>query len=278
MTVTTPKPDKMRVTGASGSMPRRQPLWENEALTAFLFKDNRTGGVGKSDDGVDYVKLGGGIHRWRVAIQENGRWDNNVPAADHAVYIPDASFDPLSARPAKYKEMLKADTDQGQANDALISISFARGGLHEHPSSCSQRSRREEAFSELYEILGRPTYVGWTKAQVDAKYRELDDYVFPELDYEASKTCCWNSTTDKMADIIHDFATQEKAANDAAGVCKEPTPFKASGGGKYQVWKDFAASEGKASDWLEWKEDEPCDQRNVAEDTVLPSAPTMCSQ
>jgi hypothetical protein len=55
-------------------------------------------------------------------------------------------------------------------------------------------------------------------------------------------------------------------------VCKQPTVFMASGGGKYDTWKQFAAANGKSGDWKDWTQDEPCTQANVAQDGVTARA------
>ena len=65
--------------------------------------------------------------------------------------------------------------------------------LRPRPASCSARENREKAFRNLYELAQRA--FGQTPRQVDEQHRILDDYVFAELVYTQSKTCCWNSTT-----------------------------------------------------------------------------------
>src|SRR5205085_12374414 len=145
-------------------------------------------------------------------------------------------------------------------------VEAARTSLRERPASCSQRSKREEAFDALYEVM--QTRFGKTKSEVDAEYRKLEDYVFAELEYDRSKTCCWNSSTKDMADIVLDYAQRQQTVADAEGVCRQPLAFRSSNGGKYETWKNFAASVGKSAQWKEWTEDEPCAQRGVAEDTI----------
>ena len=111
------------------------------------------------------------------------------------------------------------------------------------------------------------------KAAVDSEFRKLEDYVFAELDYPKSKTCCWNSTNAAMASIVLDYAQKEQARADVQRICKL-TVFKNGAGGKpgYTLWKDHAASIGKAADWKEWTEDERCEQRAVAEDALTEAA------
>ena len=42
----------------------------------------------------------------------------------------------------------------------------------------------------------------------------------------------------------------------------------------YAQFKAYAASVGRAADWKEWSEDEPCAQRAVTDDTQLAAATT----
>ena len=42
---------------------------------------------------------------------------------------------------------------------------------------------------------------------MDAQYRIFEDYVFAELEYTESKTCCWNSSNSAMFQIAMDFNT-----------------------------------------------------------------------
>lgn len=256
---------KMRVTTASGSMPRRQPLWEDEAQSANYFKSDETGGQGSDSDGNPYAKLGGGIRRWRTPALSGGRWQNIVPQVDRDVYIEDSNIDAIAARPAKFAQLLAEDTPEGTRDAALATIEAARTSLRDRPASCSARTKREEAFGQLYDVM--QSKFGKSRADVDAEYRKLEDYVFAELDYNRSKTCCWDSSTHDMADIVLDYADKEKSQNDTAGVCKQPTVFRASGGG-YDTWKQYAASLGKSAVWKDWSEDEPCTQRNVTDDAL----------
>ena len=149
---------------------------------------------------------------------------------------------------------------------AIAIIEAARRELRSRPASCSQRTKREEGFNALYEVMQQR--FNKTKAQVDAEYRKLEDYVFSELEYTRSKTCCWNASTAQMADIILDKAQKDLARDQRDGVCRQPTVFKASGGGKYDTWKTHAAELGRAADWREWSEDETCSQRGVEEDSL----------
>ena len=134
---------KMRVSVASGSMPRREPSWEDEAQSAGYFKSDEMGGQGSSGDDppVPYAKLGGGIRRYRTPIVVGGRWENDVPKKDHDIYIEDANLDAIAARPAHWAQLLAEDTPEGARDAALAIIASARQSLHDHPASCSARTK-----------------------------------------------------------------------------------------------------------------------------------------
>lgn len=252
---------------ATGSMPRRQPHWDDTASASHYFTSDMTGGVGQSYDGDEYAKLGGGIRRWRTPVLSGNRWTNSMRAVDADIAIADSDTAAIAARPARFEEILMVLSVEEKRDAALGLINTARMRLHEYPASCSARTNREDAFRTLYE---NASDLGMTVAEIDAQYRTLEDYVFAELEYAQSKTCCWNSTTAAMADIILDYAQKEQANATAQGMCVEPTVFRANGGnGGYEVYRMHAISMGREADWRAWSEDEPCAQRDVAADTVL---------
>lgn len=270
-----PDANRMAITVSTGSMPRRQPKWQGPEDSMSYFTSDQTGGVGNAWDGSPFAKLGGGIRRWRTAVVNAGRWNNIVPLVDRSIYINDSNLAAISARPARFAELLKAASPEETRDNAINAIAAARTTLHDKPASCSARTKREESFKALYDVM--QTSFNKSKAEVDAQYRTLEDYTYAELQYEVSKTCCWDSTTAAMNDIIQSFAKDEKAANDKAGVCKQPTVFKNTAGG-YQVFKDYAAKIGRSADWKEWNEDEPCNPRAVKDDTLTDAGKTeMCS-
>ncbi len=272
--VTSPIDGKLAIDVASGSMPRRQPVFEEALSSRGYFTNDVTGGEGNAYDGSPYAKLGGGIRRWRTATKRAGRWYNDISKADLPVAVDPSDTAAIAARPARFDEILITGSVDEQKATLLAQIESARTHLAEHPASCSARERREQAFSSLYDIA--PS-IGMTKAQIDGQFRTLADYVFAPLVYEESKTCCWNSTTDKMADIVIDFANEEKQAADAANMCVEPTVFRARADG-YKLWQDHAKKLGREAEWLAWSEDEPCKQRDVKEDMAATfSATTFCS-
>jgi hypothetical protein len=244
----------------SGSMPRRQPKLYDEITSKSYFTEDDTGGPGENWEGDAYFKLGGGLKRWRVTKNIGGYWTNTWMAADEASWINDQDEARITARPATFQTLLGEVSPQEKLAALQQQIRDSRDHLMKYPASCAARQRRERAFHELYELAPR---LGKSKLQLDTQYRDLSDYVFAELSYGESKTCCWNSSTAAMAEIIMGRANEEQD-----GTCAAPTVFKASGGG-YQSWKDWASAHGRGADWRDWSEDEPCAQRNVQDDVEV---------
>lgn len=262
------------VTTISGSMPRRQGVRQSGASSKSYFTSQYAGGSAMSGDGVPYSKLGGGLKRFRVTKNVGGYWTNTWMNADEAHWINSVDYDRIGARPARFETLLGQVSPQQMKAELLTQIADARHHLRQYPASCAARERRENAFRSLYALAGA---LGTTKEALDAEYRELADYVFGELEYTKSKTCCWNSTTSAMYDIIMRKAAADKAAADARNVCEAPVVFASHSDG-YQQWASFAASLGRANEWRAWSEDESCPQRNVAADTVAAlSATPFCS-
>lgn len=260
------------VATASGSMPRRQPKRESGVASKNYFTSNYSGGVGMASDGTPYAKLGGGLKRWRVTKNVNGFWTNTWMAADEAHWINSTDFERISARPARFESLLGQVSPAQQKAQLLQVIEDARMHLSKYPASCAARERRENAFRALYDLGERD--LGETKLQIDSAHRKLDDYVLAELEYTKSKTCCWNSTTMAMSEII---MSKARAEQEAAGSCVTPTVFKSRTDG-YSVWATHASELGRGADWRNWTEDEACSQRDVAQDTEAPlSATPFCS-
>ena len=90
--------------------------------------------------------------------------------------------------------------------------------------------------------------MGMSKADVDAMWRHRDDFIFAELEYTKSKTCCWNSTNNAMYQTIVDFNAKRE---EEAGACLPPVVFKATDGG-YDLFRDH-----NPVGWVDWSEDEP---------------------
>ncbi|MCA9515624.1 MAG: hypothetical protein KC635_11830 [Myxococcales bacterium] len=251
---------KLSIEAMFGSMPRIQPRWYDTNLSKPYFTSPLTGGEGESFDGARYAALGGGLKRWRTPVSKNGRWYNIIPVSDRESWVDAADLDAIAARPARFEELMGELTFEEELNVLLVRIDTAREALQQHPASCSNRTRREEAFTELYALLADEK--GMDAEAVDRTYRTFDDYVFPELEYSKSKTCCWNSSTSEMYLIV---TTYNEVRQREAAQCLEPVAFKAVGGG-YDVFADYAASIDKAAEWRAWSEDEPCPQRDVVDD------------
>lgn len=262
-----PAGEQLEVTLASGSMPRRQPVWESEIDSKRYFTSEITGGEGTLDDGTPYAKLGGGLRRFKQAKKNNGIWANVIPAADTGVSIPASDLAAIAARPGRFETLLSEPSPAAKKESILNALAVKREHLRNHPASCSARIAREELFDELKVILRSE---GFTNAEIDAQHRTIEDYVFAELSYASSKTCCWNSTDADMAAVVLDYARAEQADQ-----CVEPTVFKSQTDG-YARWAAHARTMGKT--WKAWSEDEPCAQRDVAEDRVAgQDATAFCS-
>lgn len=258
-----------------GSMPRIQPVWYTPAQSKSYFTSEYTGGAAQSSEGMSYAQLKGGLKRWRTPVEKSGKWVNIVPVKDRTAFIMDDDVAKIGARPAQFAQLLGGLSPE-QERDALVAaIDQARANLVNRPASCSNRTRREDAFDQLYTLMS--SKFGKDKKWVDEEYRELADYVYAELEYAQSKTCCWNSTTNAMHQIVMQYNEQLQADAEANNQCAVPVVFKAAGGG-YEVFKAYAASIGRSADWKAWTEDEPCAQRAVSTDAeAASSATSWCS-
>ena len=260
MRVTELGAERLEIAVATGSMPRRQPVWEEGPQARHYFTMEETGGEGETYDGERYAQLGGGIRRWRVAVPSGGRYRNTFLDEDQTVWVNSRDLDDIAARPARFAELLKELTKEEKRDIALEQIANARGHLSTYPASCAARTRREAAFAELYAVM--EAEFGTDRATVDAEHRTLEDYVFAELVYEQSKTCCWNHSTTAMHDLVmaYNTALQEKA--EEQGVCQQPVVFMARDASAtddgYGLWRDYAQAQGRGGDWVAWTEDEPC--------------------
>ena len=255
----------------SGSMPRRQGKWESGVVSKSYFTNENTGGEGSNFEGDEYARLGGGLKRWRVTKNIDGFWTNTFMSADEAHWINSTDYPRIAARPARF-ELLLGQIAPEDARDGLLgAIADARTHLSSFPASCAARERRERAFSELYDLMGRE--FGVSRTEVDRRWRSEEDYVFADLEYTRSRTCCWNSTTSSMHQIIIDLAAAERAEADAEEVCRPPSVFMSQSDG-YARWKSLAESTGRSAEWRAWSEDETCPQRGVDRDTARDSAAT----
>ena len=255
-----------------GSMPRIQPVWYGEEI-ASSYLTSRYAGSGQTDaSGVPYSRYDGGLKRWRSPIQLEGRWLNIVQVSDRDHYIAATDYEAIEARPQQIEALLGTLTPEERVASLEARIEVARDALRTKPASCANRTRREEAFTELYAVM--EDHFGRSRASVDEEFRLLEDYVFAELSYDDSKTCCWNQTTDDMAAIVLDYAVEEQGY--AGDTCLPPTVFGAEDGG-YDRWEAFAAATGRAEQWLPWTEDETCPQRDVGDDVALQDPTGWCT-
>ncbi|RKY15479.1 MAG: hypothetical protein DRQ55_19490, partial [Planctomycetota bacterium] len=268
MRVREPAEGRFEADVATGNIPRRQPKWEASASAKTYFVDNDGGGTGDASDGTPLAKLGGGLRRFRTARLVDGRWRNTVRVADREFFIDDGNLEAVAARPMQFEEIMAEVPPDQQREVAIGQIEDARNHLRMYPSSCSARERREVAFESLYRIMDVHFFTN--QLAVDAEFRLIEDYVFADLDYEASKTCCWNGSTSAMHEIIMDYAAAEQTA---AGMCMVPTPFMNEGMGAdgYERWRAHAASIGRGAEWVAWSEGEPCAWRDVTTDTLAPA-------
>lgn len=265
-----PVGSKLEIDTFFGSMPRVQAYWYNSRLSKSYFTSELTGGEGENFDGDRYAALGGGIKRWRTPVEKSGRWYNIVPVSDRGLHIDGGDLDAIASRPHQFAELM-GELDPVEEREVLLQrIEVARAALRSKPASCSNRQRREEAWDELYAL--NEEHFGMTPSQTDAEHRLLDDYVFAELEYNQSKTCCWNSTNSDMYIAI--MQLNEERASDTQ--CVEPLVFKNDNG--YGVFQQYAESIGLGASWQPWSEDESCPQRDVASDLEVNHAWTsFCS-
>ncbi len=240
-----------RVQSAYGNLPPQQPDWRDNDRTRNDFTDGHTGDAA-------HIEWNPGLKRFRVAKIKNGKWVNTWMAADEASWINSTDKQKLIARLAEFSTMLGEPDPAKQRLFLLDEIAAKRTHLQSAPSSCRARERRERAFNELYEL--EMANSGKTKEQVDKEHRLLEDYVFAELDYPKSKTCCWNATNATMYATIMDYNQKAQDAATAQGMCVEPTVFKAREG-DYAVFRNH-----NATGWTAWAAGEACPQAGVKDD------------
>ncbi len=255
----------------SGSMPRRQGAWEGTTAARFYFLNEDFGGRRSAT-------FGAGLKRFRTAVARRGKWTNVVPAADAESWMHSGRLAPLARRQQHFEELLPELAPRERMVALVEKIESDRQWLREHPSSCAARTRREEFFAALYEAGAE---LGQSAAAVDREYRKLEDYVFAELDYEQSKTCCWNSSTPEVyqAAMQYNRCLLGELSGDAcdgmedslSGQCTAPKVFRAriDQGQGFEIFADFARQQGLA--WTPWRADESCKQASVLQDAELPA-------
>lgn len=241
--------------GVQGYMPARQAELLEPPRYHALFKNPYCGGPGETWDTppTPYVKLGGGLRRWRSPINRDGRWSNDVPVADRANYIEDTNLTALNERFANWDNVLRTGTPEEAFGIAKDNLEAARTKLTLKPASCSSRSLRETSWNQL---IAAGAAIGKSEADIRSENKELADYVFAELIYNQSKTCCWLTPGPEQYETIMGYAQKEQNDAQAAGTCKQPTVFRQTNG-NYDIWKTYAQAEGKT--WVDWTQDEsPC--------------------
>ncbi|MFT7622829.1 MAG: hypothetical protein ACI9WU_002004 [Myxococcota bacterium] len=263
--------DKLNAEAISGSMPRRQPVWATAAGSKSYFTAKKSGGAGDSFNDGPYAGLGGGLKRWRTATIVDGRWRNIVAPSETANWINHNDQEAIAERVQIFETLLGAPTPESQLEAAIAVIQAKRDHLRSSPASCSARIGREEAFAKLYEVTSE--HFNMTREDADLQYRMLEDYVFAELTYEQSRTCCWNSTTPEMFDVVMDLA-QTTLYDDETETCNEPPVFMMENAG-YERFAAHADAMGIGDRWVEWSADESCPQAVTVEtDTIAEAAIT----
>ncbi|MEE2755172.1 MAG: hypothetical protein VYA30_00870 [Myxococcota bacterium] len=254
---------RLELAVATGSMPRRYPKWEDGAAAGRYFKKTDAGGAGENVDGDRFAELGGGLRRWRIAEPINGAYRNTFAKNDEAHWINSSDLTTIAARITDFEELLRELSPEEKVRLAEQLINSARSHLRRYPASCAARTRREDAFKQLYEV--NADEFGISRQETDRQHRTLEDYVFGELVYGSSRTCCWNSSTGAMYDMIMAHA-QTTLIDEASGLCQEPLVFKArnisENNDGYALYRDYARSIGRDAEWIGWSPDEACPQAN----------------
>jgi len=228
-----------------GNLPPAQPRLL-DAVSSKLRLVNGYGG------GSGYSENNGGLKRFRVAKNIGGYWTNTWMSADEASWINDTDHEAMQDRITQLQGLL-GEVSPEEKLDALVGIlEQKREHLREKPASCSARIKREEAFGEIYELAAEE--FGMSKAEVDQMYRTEEDYIFAELVYAESKTCCWLGSTEAMYETI--MAVNEQRQADAQA-CLEPLVFKAVDG-EYEAFRSYAPGT-----WAAYSNDENCPQGDL---------------
>ena len=257
---------RMTVEVASGSMPRRQPKWESATSSKYRFTTTSAGGAGISDDGYSFAALGGGIKRWRHPKVVDGQYYNVVSTRDRDVFIESSNHIAIAERVTIFEEILGELPPEEKRDVLLDMIENERLHLTKYPASCAARTRREKAFEEL--VLHQAEHFDMAREEVELKYRKLEDFVFAELDYNISRTCCWNSSNGAMYEAIMEYA---RATLEESTECIEPPVFKMVDG-SYEPFETHATGMGVI--WVPWSADESCPQADTVEtDTELERTP-----
>jgi len=269
---------KIKVEIAAGWLPPRQVLVEGSVDAHGSLSDDYFGGSQCVDTACKetYAMFGGGIKRWRPPKKEGGKWVLGILATDAGVAIQAKNFDPagkpvkaywdaLGKRVKEFDDLVYLPPPEELREELLRLLTENRAKLRQKPSGCAARERREDTFSELYDLMKEE--FGKTREQTDALYRKTEDYVFAPLDYTKSATCCWNGATPQMGELAVRTALATAKQKAAAGTCEAPAVFRKTGG-DYQPYKSAASAAGVA--WKPWTNDEHCpgSQVNAADDAL----------
>lgn len=257
--VTQNEDQTLMVEGLQGSMPAHEAEYLAPQRYHSIFSYDACGGEGQTwdDPPVPYVKLGGGLKAWRSATNIDGRWANIVPTNDRANYIEDTDYAGLLERWNKWSTVLSTGSPERAYEIAIENLEAAREKLRNKPASCSSRTLRESSWTQA---IRAGQALGKSEAEVRAENANDEDFIFAELIYNQSKTCCWLKPGPEQYEVIKDYFNKEKAAAEANGQCVNPTPFRLTNG-SYDIWKNHAATIGKT--WLNWTQDEsPCPAAN----------------
>ena len=205
---------------------------------------------------------------------KSGRWYAIVPVADREAFIDAGDKDSIAARPERFAELMGELAPEEERDVILQRISVARDNLRQRPASCANRQRREEAFDELYVLMADK--FDTTADEVDARYRILDDYVFAELEYNRSKTCCWNSSNWQMYLTIMHY-NEAYVRDETSGTCNQPVVFKARDG-DFKLFADYAQTIGEGDSWVAWSADESCpaEDQMIDDIEVTPNWTAFC--
>ena len=254
-------PEVLEVQTAFGNLPPDQPAWKDPIVTKFYYTDPRAGG---STDSTDYAPLNGGLKRWRVAKVVGGVWRNTFMNGDDDSWVNDSDLDAIRERPDQIGALFGQATPTERRDALLGIIESKRRHLKDAPSSCAARTAREKAFSALYAVMEEN--FGMTQLDVDGAYRVVQDYVFGELVYDQARTCCWNSTNNRMYKTIMELDVYTRAESET---CTAPEVFKGQAGG-YDRYPDH-----NPDGWVDWSADEACPWGPDLEDDV--EAPRQAS-
>ena len=108
----------LEVAVVTGSMPR-YPKWEDGPRAGRYFKLEVTGGPGENDEGDAYAQLGGGLRRWRVAIDDGTRYRNTFMPADRSLWINSSDRSGIADRVPTFEEYLRPPSPEVQQQVAL---------------------------------------------------------------------------------------------------------------------------------------------------------------